>query len=237
MRRPCLVDWLLDYYNYRVVADYLSVFARGAYTTLWLSLLCLALSLVLGTGVAIARMSSVNLIWRAAAAYIQFVRATPLLIQIYLVYYGVPALTPLGNALDETQTGIVALTLHTAPYMGEIIRAGLESVERGQIEAAMAVGMNRWERFIHVVLPQALANVTPPLLGQTAVLIKDTSLLSIIAVFELMSAGLTLFSERVMPTEAYVSTAVCYLLIYGLMLIVSTVAQNRLGGAAWQTRQ
>ena len=84
------------------------------------------------------------------------------------------------------------------------------------------------------LLPQALANVMPPLLGQTAVLIKDTSLLSIIAVFELMGAGLRMFSETVIATESYVTTAVCYLLIYAMMLVISGMLQNKLGGKAWQ---
>ena len=86
----------------------------------------------------------------------------------------------------------------------------------------------------NVVLPQAIANVVPPLLGQTAVLIKDTSLLSIIAVFELMGAGLRMFSETVIATESYVTTAVCYLAIYAMMLGLSGLVQRKLGGSAWQ---
>ncbi len=228
------MNWLLDYYNYRVVGQYVDIFAWGMATTLWISALCLVLSLILGTFLALARMSPYGVLWRPVAAYIQFVRATPLLIQIYLVYYGLPVLLPIGNFFNETETGIIALTLHTAPYMGEIIRAGIQSVHQGQVEGALAVGMSRRQLMTHVVLPQAIANVTPPLLGQTAILIKDTSLLSIIAVFELMGAGLRMFSETVIATESYVTTAICYLLIYLLMLIISGVLQDRLGGKAWK---
>ena len=117
------MTWLLDYYNYNVVANYIDVFARGVFWTMLISLICLVLSLLFGTVVAVMRMSSIGIIWRSAAAYIQFVRATPLLIQIYLVYYGLPAITPIGNLLGETETGILALTFHTTPYMAEIIRA------------------------------------------------------------------------------------------------------------------
>lgn len=174
------------------------------------------------------------LIWRTIAGYIQFIRATPLLIQIYLIYYGLPMLLPFGNLFDETQTGIIALTIHTSPYMGEIIRAGIESVNRGQVEAALSVGMSSRQTLVNVTLPQALTNVMPPLLGQTAVLIKDTSLLSIIAVFELMGAGLQMFSETVIATESYVTTAICYLGIYAMMLVLSGILQNKLGGKAWK---
>jgi polar amino acid transport system permease protein len=228
------MDWLLDYYNFRVVGQYWEVFARGIFTTIWMSALCLVLSFVLGTGVALARMSRNGAVWRTAAAYIQFIRSTPLLIQIYLVYYGLPALLPFGNFFDERQTGIIALTIHTAPYMGEIIRAGIESVARGQIEGARSVGMNPRQVMIYVTLPQAISNVIPPLLGQTAILIKDTSLLSIIAVFELMGAGLLMFSETVIASESYITTAICYLAIYVLMLIFSGFVQTKLGGSEWR---
>ena len=105
---------------------------------------------------------------------------------------------------------------------------------RGQIEGALSTGMTPRQTMRHITLPQAIANVMPPLLGQTAVLIKDTSLLSIIAVFELLGAGLLMFSETVVATESYVTVAVCYLAIYAMMLVLSGIVQNRLGGSAWQ---
>ncbi|MFX0543345.1 amino acid ABC transporter permease [Roseovarius sp. S4756] len=226
--------WLQDYFNLRLVSEYANVFAEGIWQTLWISAVCLALSLVLGTVLALARMSSNPLFWRPVAGYIQFIRSTPLLVQIYLVYYGLPTIMPSGLLFDEVQSGIIALTLHTSPYMGEIIRAGIGSVARGQIEGALSVGMTPRETMRYITLPQAIANVMPPLLGQTAVLIKDTSLLSIIAVFELLGAGLLMFSETVVATESYVTVAVCYLGIYAMMLVLSGVVQNRLGGSAWQ---
>lgn len=228
------MDWLQNYFNFRVVLQYADVFAAGIGQTLWISMVCLVLSLFFGTFLAIGREARNPLIWRPIAGYIQFIRSTPLLIQIYLVYYGVPALLPFGHLLDETQTSILALTIHTSPYMGEIIRAGIGSVNPGQIEGALSVGMTPRQTLMNVTLPQAVANVMPPLLGQTAVLIKDTSLLSIIAVFELMSAGLQMFSETVIATESYVTTAICYLMIYALMLVISGVLQTKLGGKAWK---
>jgi polar amino acid transport system permease protein len=228
------MEWLQYYFNFRLVGQYADVFAQGVFQTLWLSAVVLILSLIFGTLVALARMSTVGLIWRPVAVYIQFIRSTPLLIQIYLIYYGLPALLPFGNFFDETQTAIIALTIHTSPYMGEIIRAGIESISRGQAEGALSVGMTPRQTMFHIILPQALANVMPPLLGQTAVLIKDTSLFSIIAVFELMGAGLRMFSETVVSTESYVTTAVLYLAIYAIMLVLSGIVQRKLGGSAWQ---
>ncbi len=226
--------WLQNYFNLRLVLEYADVFAAGIWQTLWISAVCLVLSLILGTVLALGRMSKNPAIWRPVAGYIQFIRSTPLLVQIYLVYYGLPVIMPAGMLFDEVQSGIIALTLHTSPYMGEIIRAGIGSVARGQIEGALSVGMTPRQTMRYVTLPQAIANVMPPLLGQTAVLIKDTSLLSIIAVFELLGAGLLMFSETVVATESYVTVAVCYLGIYAMMLVLSGIVQNRLGGSAWK---
>ncbi len=227
------MEFLSNYFNFRIVGQYTDLFIEGILATLALAGICLILSIIFGVFLSLMRMSSNPFLWRTAAAYIQVIRATPLLIQIYLIYYGLPLL--IGNFFGDKATAIIALTIHSTPYMAEIIRAGIQSIDRGQNEGAMSVGMNKVQSMFYIVLPQALANVIPPMLGQTAVLIKDTSLFSIIAVFELMSAGLRMYSETVIATESYVTTAVCYLLIYMMMLIFSNMIQKKLGGGAWQT--
>ncbi len=221
------MDWILDFYNYRVAVQYVPEFARGMTATIWISLVSLVLSLAIGTVAAIMRMSANPILWRIAAGYVQAIRSTPLLIQIYVIYFSLPQL---GLRLDELEGGIIALGLNAGAYMSEIIRAGIESISRGQIEGAQSVGMSYLQSMRHVVLPQAFANVLPPLLGQTAVLIKDSSLVSFIGVFELFGAGLTVLSERLMPNEAFLTVAACYLAIYWVMLMFSNFAQRRLGG-------
>jgi polar amino acid transport system permease protein len=230
------MTWLLDYYNYRIVAQYLDRFAAGLSNTLTAAGISLVLSIVFGTFVAIALLSRRTILHRPAAGYVAFIRATPLLVQIYLVYYGLPALLPVAKSWNDMYFGIAALVLNSAPYMGEIIRAGIESVPRGQIEGAKAVGMNYAQRMRHIVLPQAFANTLPPLLGQTAVLIKDTSLLSIITVFEFTSAGILLNSERVKPNESFLTIALGYLLIYLVILLLSRGIKQWLAGPAWNAQ-
>jgi polar amino acid transport system permease protein len=225
------MDWILDFYNYRVAVQYVPEFARGMTATIWISLVSLVLSLTIGTVTAIMRMSANPILWRIAAGYVQAIRSTPLLIQIYVIYFSLPSLPLLGRRLDELEGGIIALGLNAGAYMSEIIRAGIESISRGQVEGAKSVGMTYLQRMRYVVLPQAFANVVPPLLGQTAVLIKDSSLVSFIGVFELFGAGLTVLSERLMPNEAFMTVAACYLVIYGFMLAFSNFAQRKLGGA------
>lgn len=230
------MDWLLDFYNYRIVAQYLDRFVQGLSNTMTAAGISLVLSILLGTAFAVALLSNRQLLIRPVAAYVAFIRATPLLVQIYLIYYGLPALLPFAKTWNEMYLGIAALTLNSAPYMGEIIRAGIESVPRGQIEGAKAVGMTYGQRLRHVVLPQAFANTLPPLIGQTSVLIKDTSLLSLITVFEFTSAGILLNSERVKPNESFLTIALGYLAIYGLTLLLSHYVKRRLAGPAWNAR-
>jgi polar amino acid transport system permease protein len=226
------MDWVLDFYNYRVVAQYLPEFARGIGWTVWISAVSLIIALTVGTLVALMRMSSNPLLWRPAAGYVQAIRSTPLLIQIYLIYFTLPALPILDRRLDEIEGGIIALGLNAGAYMSEIIRAGIESIARGQVEGAKSVGMTYVQRMRYVVLPQAFARVAPPLVGQTAVMIKDSSLVSFIGVFELFSAGLTVLNERLMPNEAFLTVAACYLVIYFFMLWLASSLQRRLGGTA-----
>jgi len=225
------MDWIVEFYNWRVVIQFIPEFVDGISATLWISLISLILSLIIGTIGAIMRMSTNPVLWRLAAGYVQAIRSTPLLIQIYVIYFSLPALPLLGRRLDELEGGIIALGLNAGAYMSEIIRAGIESISRGQIEGAKSVGMTYLQRMRYVVLPQAFANVVPPLLGQTAVLIKDSSLVSFIGVFELFGAGLTVLSERLMPNEAFMTVAAGYMVIYGVMLAVSNFAQRKLGGA------
>jgi len=226
------MDWILDFYNYRVVAQYLPEFARGLGWTIWISIISLAIALSVGTIVALMRMSSNPLLWRPAAGYVQAIRSTPLLIQIYVIYFTLPALPILDRRLDELEGGIIALGLNAGAYMSEIIRAGIESISKGQVEGAQSVGMTYLQRMRYVVLPQAFARVAAPLVGQTSVMIKDSSLVSFIGVFELFSAGLVILNERLMPNEAFMTVAVCYLAIYSVMLWLSGRVQRRLGGTA-----
>ncbi len=228
------MDWIVGIYNYRMVRPYVPLFLEGIGATIWIASVCLVLSILFGTALALARSSRRGIVWRPVAAYTQFVRSTPLLVQIFLIYHAIPLVMANPRLIGDTASGIIALTIHTSPYMAEIIRAGIASIPQGQSEAAMSVGMSYRQRMIHVVLPQAFANIAPPMLGQMAVLVKDTSLLSLIAVFELVSAGMTLMSERIAPNEAFITIAFSYLVIYFAMLVVTTKVQRRLGGAAWR---
>jgi len=194
-----MFDWILDFYNWRVVIQYIPEFQRGLLATAQVSAIALVIALVVGTASAIMSLSSFTWLRRISAGYIAIIRSTPLLIQIYVIYFALGPLWLLDRRLDELEGGILALGLNAGAFMSEIIRAGIESVETGQVEGAKSVGMSYVQRMRYVILPQGIARVLPPLMGQTAVLIKDSSLVSFIGVFELFGAGLTLLNERLMP--------------------------------------
>jgi polar amino acid transport system permease protein len=221
---------LIEIFNYRVVYQYLPDFATGIGTTLWISAVVVIFGLIIGSIVAICGVSNIPLLRWPISFYIQSIRSTPLLVQIYIVYFALPPLPLLGRRLTEVEGGILALSINAGAYLAEIIRAGIESIDQGQIEAAVSSGLNSVQRMRYIILPQAIAKVIPPILGHAAIIMKDSSLLCLITVFELMSAGLRLMNDFIMPTEGFLTVAAGYLIIYAMMLVFSNLVQKKLRG-------
>jgi len=216
---------MLETFNFRIILEYLPLYLQCFWATVWLSGVSLAGAMGVGIIACTMRLSPSRLISRAAGIYIESVRSTPLLAQIYFLYFGLPSL---GFQISETITGITALTLNSGAYMAEIIRAGIQSIPHGQVESGIAFGFNYFQRLYHLILPQALGATIPPLLGQAIVLVKDSALLSLISIMELTRAGQILNSERFMPAEGFITTAFFYLVIYYLLKTLSEWSQRRL---------
>lgn len=216
---------MLETFNFRIIVEYLPLFLKCFGSTLWLSGVSMLGALALGVLVCSMRLSSNRLISKTAAVFVESIRATPLLAQLYLLYFGLPSL---GIVLNEELTGVIALVLNSGAYVAEIIRAGILSVPRGQVEAAIASGLNYAQRMRYVVLPQAIGATIPPLLGQSIVLVKDSSLLSLISIAELTRAGQVMTSERFTPAEGFLTTAAFYLVIYYILKSLSSWSQKKL---------
>jgi polar amino acid transport system permease protein len=192
------------------VTRFLPNLLQGTLVTLELSVLAIAVALVLGLVVAVAALSRRRVPVLAAGAFVQSMRNTPLLVQLYLVYFG---LGMIGLGLSAFLSGLIALAAQNSAYIAEIYRGGLQSVSRTQIEAGKALGMGRREVFELIVLPQALMRVVPPLCNQFIQIIKDTSIVSAIAVAELMHEG-KMLSERTAATyEIFFIVGLIYLII------------------------
>ncbi len=216
---------MLQTFNFRIILEYMPLYLQCFLATFWLSGVSLVGALMVGIVACALRLRRSGWISRMAGAYIESIRSTPLLAQIYFFYFGMPSL---GIQVSEQTTGIVALTLNSGAYLAEIIRAGIQSVPHGQIEASVASGMNYFQRMRYIVLPQALGVTIPPILGQAIVLVKDSSLLSLISIMELTRAGQVITSERFMPAEGFLTTAAFYLLIYYILRNLSAWWQKRL---------
>jgi His/Glu/Gln/Arg/opine family amino acid ABC transporter permease subunit len=216
---------MLEGFNFRIIMEYMPFFLEGLRNTFLISILSIFLALITGVVACGCRLSRWKLLRGLAIAYIEVIRSTPLLVQIYFFYFGLPTL---GIRIPELQTGILALMLNSGAYMAEIIRAGITSVSTGQIEAGIASGLGYVQRMRFIVLPQALGVTVPPLLGQSIVLVKDSALLSMISVLELTRCGQVLTSERFMPTEAFFTVAFFYLCIYFCLKSLADWSQKKL---------
>jgi polar amino acid transport system permease protein len=226
-RRPIfyMSSAMLETFNFRVIFEYLPLFWSCFLATLWLSAAGLLGSLLVGTLACGMRISRFKLLAWAAGVYIESIRSTPLLVQLFFFYFGLPSI---GIRMSEATTGILALTLNSGAYMAEIVRAGIQSISHGQVEAAVSSGLNYLQRMRHIILPQAIGVTLPPLLGQAIVLVKDSALLSLISLPELTRAGQIMTSERFMPAEGFLTSAVFYLLIYYILKGMTHWSQKRL---------
>jgi len=216
---------MLEAFNFRVILEYMPLYLQCFLATLWLSALSLIGAILVGIIACAMRLSQSQAISRIAAVYIESIRSTPLLVQLYFFYFGLPTL---GIMLPEWVTGVVALTLNSGAYYAEIIRAGIQAIAYGQIEAGIASGLNYFQRMRYIILPQALGMTIRPMLGQAIVLVKDSSLLSLISIMELTRAGQMLTSDRFMPTEGFLTTAAFYLILYYLLKTFSSWSEKRL---------
>jgi len=188
------------------LAEILTIVA-GIKATLLLSLLAFAGGGLGGLGVALARTSPYRWLRMAAAGFIDFFQGTPMLLQLFLVFYGLPVFGIKVNVWVAAATG---LTLHASAFLGEIWHGGIRAVPRGQSEAAHALGLSYWHRLRYVVLPQALRLSFAPTVGFSVQLIKGTSLAAIIGFVELSRSAQIVSSTTYKPLIAYGVAAACY---------------------------
>lgn len=215
---------MLSALNFRVIGETLPQYWTGFLATLSISMAAFVGALFIGVMACAMSLQPSRFLRAPAVAYVDLVRATPLLAQLYFLYFGLPSL---GILMPELVIGVIALSLNSGAYVSEIIRSGINSIPPGQTEASASSGMSYWQQMRLIILPQALRPMVSPLIGQAIVLVKDSSLLSLISVLELTRVGQTLASERFMPVEGLATTAVCFLIIYfGLKLAAAAWART-----------
>ena len=208
---------------------YAGMLARGVGVTLGLT----AVSTVLGgmVGIAGASVGTAGPRWARAlvASYVELIRNTPFLVQLFFVFFGLPSL---GIHIDEWQAAVLAMTVNLGAYATEIVRAGIDSISRGQVQAAMALGLQARQTFRYVVLPQALANVFPALLSQVLIVMLGSAVVSQISVPDLTYAANFIQSRNFRSFESYLVIAAIYL----VLSIVLRRVLNRLGSGLFAGR-
>jgi len=198
---------IVNNFKFLVVQGLLGVggFAGG---TLRLAIPAIVLGFVLGIFIGLARLARASWISVPATVYVEFFRGVPLVMVIFWIWFIIPQL--LRFPIPEYGVALTAFVIFEAAYFGEIVRAGIQSVPRGQVEAATAVGLTRAQTMRHVVLPQALRNMVPSIVTQMIVLFKDTSLASIIGYVDLTKAAQIVNNREIRPFELYLFIAAVY---------------------------
>jgi polar amino acid transport system permease protein len=195
----------------------------GLWLTLKISALSLVFALALGLIAGLGRVADNPAARNLAATYVEIIRGTPLLVQIFIFYFFI------GTVLELSAftAGVAALAVFTGAYVAEIVRAGIEGVAKGQMEAARSLGMSYAQAMRHVVLPQALRRSLPPLAGQFINLIKDSSLVSVMALTDLTKAGREVVSSTFSPFEVWFTVAAMYLLLTGSLSLLVRRMEKR----------
>jgi His/Glu/Gln/Arg/opine family amino acid ABC transporter permease subunit len=212
-------------FRWSVLVPYLPLFAHGLLVTLQISVVAEALGIVLGLAGGLARLSRVRFLRAAAVGYIDFFRGVPLLVTLVWIYYGLALL--FGINISAFAAGVLGLGITLGAYLAEVFRSGVQAIPKGQSEAAHTLGLTTRQIMQHIILPQALRIVLPPLGNSFVGILKDSSLVAVIAVTDLMREGMIVAADTFRAFEAYSFVAVVY---YALTLVVArlvTVVERR----------
>jgi His/Glu/Gln/Arg/opine family amino acid ABC transporter permease subunit len=215
------VDWLPTGYEFawEVVAEYKEWLWEGVQLTLEVAIVSMAFAMVLGLPIALMRMSPIWAVRSLASLYISIFRAIPPLVFILWMYYGVTLVT--GLNIEAFWSGVICLTLQYAAWLSEIYRSGLQAIDKGQREAALSTGLSRTRAFARVIWPQAWRIIIPPMANNFVGIVKDSSLVGIIGVNELMRQSQIAVSLTFRPFELYTAAMVIYII---LTLVIARLA-------------
>jgi len=198
-------------FNFDLVVNSFPLLLLGAGVTIKITAMSVAVGVIIGLFVGIARICRVRPLEWLAAVYVDFFRGTPLLVQIFLVYFALPVLT--GQRIDPYIAAIGACGINSGAYVAEIFRAGIQSIDEGQMEAGRSLGMTWGQTMRYIIVPQAFKRVIPPLGNEFIALLKDSSLVSVIGFEELTRRGQLIIAKTYGSLEIWISVAIVYLVM------------------------
>lgn len=210
----------------KIWAKYDYVFLNGLCGTLWLAFVTVLFGTILGTLVALLRLSRCKVLQALTGAYIEVLRGTPILLQLYFFWLLLPKVLPFK--VSDTACIIVALVINSSSYVAEVIRAGIQAVDKGQMEAAKSLGLSNKNAMRYVILPQAVKNILPALGNEFVVMVKETSLASVFFVGELMTSYKTVQSTTFLAIPSLTIVGIIYFILNFILTKILKVVERRL---------
>jgi len=211
--------------NFDIVTYNLPLFWQATLITIKITIVAFVIALFIAFTVGVLRSYDISRVFTVVlAAYVELFRGTPLLVQLFFIYYGLPSV---GIVMDAFTAAVIGLGLNGGAYMSETVRASILSVPKGQEEAAFSLGFNRLEAIWHIILPQALRVAIPPLMNGFSSMLKETSLVSVISITELTRTGNLIYSRTAKPFEVYLTLALFYfVLTFSVVLLAKQIGRR-----------
>ena len=198
-------------FNWSLIADNLPLLLQGALVTIKITAFSVAAGFIIGMLASIANLSSFKPLRWLVRIYVDVVRGTPMLVQIFLIYFALPQI--IGQRIDPFIAAVTACSLNYGAYMSEIFRAGIQSINKGQMEAGLSLGLSWAQTMRYIVMPQALKAIIPPLGNEFIAMLKDSSLVSVIGFEELMRRGQLIIAKTYASAEIWTAVAIIYLVM------------------------
>lgn len=209
----------------QVILDALPMLMKGALITFKIVIISLPIAFLIGLITGLMNVSSSKILRAIATSYVDIIRGTPLLVQVFFEYFGIPAFFDIR--IPAETAGIIAISLNAGAYISEIFRGGINSINKGQMEAARSLGLSKWLTMRLVILPQAIRRMVPAFVNQFIVSIKDTSLLSVIGINELTQSGEIIISANYRAFEIWGVVGVIYFIIIYALSRLARVFERR----------
>ncbi|MBA2841071.1 polar amino acid transport system permease protein [Methanococcus maripaludis] len=215
--------------KFYIVFENIPFIIDAVFVTLKITIMSFLLSVIIAVLVGSTRaMNFSKTLDMVLMAYVEVFRGTPLLIQLFFIYYGLPSI---GITMSSTFAAVLGLSLNGGAYISEIIRAAIQSVPVGQFEAAESLGMGKIESMVYIVLPQAFRITIPPLVNSFSSILKESSLISVLAITELTRIGQLIYTRTSRPFEIYLTIGLIYLILVSIISISSWKIEKKLNGA------
>jgi polar amino acid transport system permease protein len=211
--------------DFSVVLTKIPILLEGCIVTLQISFFALLLGMIFGIAGALCRISSNRALNSIAFMYVWVIRGTPVMVQLFILYFGLPQL---GIKLPSMVAGVLGLAINTGAYVTEIIRAGIQAVDKGQMEAALSVGMSFRQAMVRIIGPQATKICIPPLVNQFIMTLKNSSIASLVTITELFRTGEQIIYTTFRSFEVYMAVAVLYLMMNSVFMVIADRLERKM---------